>query len=135
MPPTTTPSPFPVIVHPYPSPLPQSYAYELSHPPTSPSQPPPRNAIVFIGGLGDGPHTVPYVRAVARALAGDGAGVGGTYSVFEARLSSSFDGYGYATGGLAGDVAEVGALVRYLRGTLGKGRIVLMGHSTGCQVG
>jgi pimeloyl-ACP methyl ester carboxylesterase len=52
--------------------------------------------------------------------------------VFEARLSSAFAGFGF--GSLAQDAREVADLVRYLRGpAVGVKRVVLMGHSTGCQ--
>jgi len=40
----------------------------------------------------------------------------------------------FGTGDLARDVEDIRALVRYLRGR-GKERIVLLGHSTGCQDG
>lgn len=113
--------PYPVLVHPFSSPTQNACAYELGD--TS-----SRNALIFIGGLGDGPHTVPYVRTVAEKL---GATDGLSYSVFEFRLSSSFTAFGYHR--LKDDVADISALVKYLRG-LGKQKIVLMGHSTGCQV-
>lgn len=115
------PEPFPVLVHPFPGPTPRSCAYEAGSP-TS------RNALVFIGGLGDGPHTVPYVRALASRLQSEPE-LG--YSVFEVRLSSAFGGFGYRR--LADDVADLAALVRHLRGALGRDRVVLLGHSTGCQ--
>ncbi|KAG6033950.1 hypothetical protein E4U41_006759 [Claviceps citrina] len=114
-------NPFPVTVHPYKSPTRGACAYELG---TSAS----KNAIVFIGGLGDGPHTVPYIRTVARHL--ETAGKELAYSVFEIRLRSAFIGFG--TSSLKKDVEDIAALVKYLRG-LGKEKIVLFGHSTGCQ--
>lgn len=80
------------------------------------------------GGLGDGPHTVPYPRAIADALIGH---PDVSFSVFEFRLSSSFDGFGFLR--LADDVADMSAFVKYLR-SIGKERVVLMGHSTGTQV-
>lgn len=114
--------PFPVTVHPYQSPVPGStVAYELGN--TS-----AKNAVVFIGGLWDGPHTVPYIRTVARHIK-QAAGL--DYSVFEIRMRSSFQGFG--TSSLKNDVADISALVKYLRGK-GKERIVLFGHSTGTQV-
>ncbi|KAL8423419.1 hypothetical protein RB596_003579 [Gaeumannomyces avenae] len=113
--------PFPVLVHPFPGPTPRSCAYEAGSP-TSP------NALVFIGGLGDGPHTVPYVRTLAARLQSE-PGLG--YSLFEVRLASAFSGFGHRR--LADDVADVAALVRHLRGTLRRRRVVLLGHSTGCQ--
>jgi len=119
----STPASFPVVVHPYRSPTgTKCCAYELS--PASGS-----NALVFIGGLGDGPHTVSYIRTIASKLESTAADLG--YSVFEIRMTSSFNGYGHSR--LSDDVKDVSALVSYLRG-LGKEKIVLMGHSTGCQV-
>ncbi|KAL2024432.1 hypothetical protein VTK56DRAFT_8243 [Thermocarpiscus australiensis] len=130
------PEPYPVNVHSYlpsfsltpstPARPVQTYEHLLpSSPGSPPPHPEPENALVFIGGLGDGPHTVPYVRKLAARLASL------RYAVFEARLSSAFTGYGY--GSLAQDVREMADLVRYLRRELGKKSVVLMGHSTGCQ--
>ncbi|KAL2164422.1 hypothetical protein VTH06DRAFT_3638 [Thermothelomyces fergusii] len=141
------PAPYPVRVHHY---LPssssssssssepravQTYEHIVSCPPspsssspppptTTPHQAPRKNALVFVGGLGDGPHTIPYVRRLAEHLAG-------AYAVFEARLASAFSGFGHAS--LAQDARELADLVRYLRRGLGAARVVLMGHSTGCQ--
>jgi hypothetical protein len=115
--------PFATRVHYYESPTPFSTAYEVG-----PYDAP--NALVAIGGLGDGPHTVPAMRRVAARI--DGTHGGPAYSMFEIRMRSSFIGFG--TSSLAEDVMHISCLVKYLRG-LGKKRIVLMGHSTGCQVG
>lgn len=112
---------FQVLVHPYRSPARGTCAYEMGN--TS-----SRNAIVFIGGLSDGPHTTPYIRTVARRLE---AASELSYSVFEIRMRSSFAVYGTAS--LKSDVEDISALVKYLR-TLGRDKIVLFGHSTGCQV-
>lgn len=111
-------APFPVTVHPY---GPGSVAYEIG-------QADRKNALIFVGGLGDGPHTVPYTRVVAKRLE-DANALG--YSFFELRLRSAFQGFG--TVSLADDVADISGLVKYLR-SIGKEKIVLMGHSTGCQV-
>lgn len=116
-----TDEPFPVVVHPFPSRTRKNCAYELGDP-VSP------NAIVFIGGLKDGPHTTPYIWTVAKRL--QEAGHLG-YSVFEIRMRSSFTGFG--TGSLKRDVEDISSLVTYLRGR-GKQKIILFGHSTGCQV-
>ncbi|KAK9414210.1 hypothetical protein SUNI508_02309 [Seiridium unicorne] len=113
-------APFTTTVHPFESPTASACAYELG----SSSA---KNAYVFIGGLGDGPHTVPYARAIAKALE-DRSEL--SYSVFEFRLTSSFNGFGFAR--LADDVADISALVKYLR-SIGKEKVVLSGHSTGCQ--
>ncbi|KAK8048394.1 hypothetical protein PG994_010124 [Apiospora phragmitis] len=115
--------PFSTIVHPYPtkgSPNRNACAYETGLPSA-------RNAFVFVGGLGDGPHTVPYARAIARELEKHGEL---SYSVFEFKTRSSFSGWKFSC--LANDVADISELVRYLRG-LGREKIVLMGHSSGCQ--
>ncbi|KAG6006624.1 hypothetical protein E4U21_006846 [Claviceps maximensis] len=118
---------FPVTVHTYRSPTRGACAYELgsTHAASTTAN---KNAIIFIGGLGDGPHTVPYIRTVARHL--ETAGKELAYSIFEIRLRSSFIGFG--TSSLSNDVEDIAALVKYLRG-LGKEKIVLFGHSTGCQ--
>ncbi|KAI0010298.1 DUF1749-domain-containing protein [Xylariaceae sp. FL0662B] len=111
---------FTTTVHPFQSPTPHTAAYEsgLAN---------AKNALVFIGGLGDGPHTVPYPRAIAKQLETEPEL---SYSVFEFRLTSSFLGFGFVR--LADDVADISALVKYLR-SIGKQKVVLMGHSTGSQ--
>ncbi|KAI0460443.1 hypothetical protein F5B21DRAFT_451774 [Xylaria acuta] len=116
MPPNT----FTATVHPFPSPTSNACAYEIGLQNA-------KNSLVFIGGLGDGPHTVPYPRAIAKRLEEDPSL---SYSVFEFRLKSSFSAFGFAR--LVDDVADISALVKYLR-SIGKERVVLMGHSTGCQ--
>lgn len=113
--------PFSVTVHPYPSKVKHACAYELGS-----SQ--ARNALIFVGGLGDGPHTVPYIRTVAAKIEAD---TGLSYSVFEIRTRSSFCGFGWNN--LSRDVQDISSLVKYLRG-IGKEKVVLMGHSTGSQV-
>ena len=83
--------PFPTIVHPFESPNSHARAYETGLRDA-------KNALVFIGGLGDGPHTVPYPRAIGKHLE---SFLELSYSVFEFTM---------------------------------KQRVVLIGHSTGCQV-
>ncbi|KAI8221756.1 putative sterigmatocystin biosynthesis P450 monooxygenase STCB [Colletotrichum sp. SAR 10_77] len=112
------PGTFSCVVHPYDSPTSNATAYEIG--------PSGSNAILFVGGLGDGPHTVSYTQTIARNLEAKSL----DWSVFEIRMRSSFTGYGYSS--LKNDVEDISALVRYLRG-IGKKKIVLMGHSTGCQ--
>ncbi|KAI0902151.1 DUF1749-domain-containing protein [Annulohypoxylon nitens] len=117
MPPSGT---FAVAVHHFESPTAHACAYEAG-PATA------KNALVFIGGLGDGPHTVPYPRAIAKQLETEPEL---NYSVFEFRLRSSFAGFGFTS--LDDDVADISALVKYLR-SIGRERVVLLGHSTGSQ--
>ncbi|KAI5868135.1 DUF1749-domain-containing protein [Durotheca rogersii] len=114
------PGTFSATVHPFESPTSHACAYEVGLADA-------KNALVFIGGLGDGPHTVPYPRAIAKRLEDESEL---SYSVFEFRLTSSFSGFGFAR--LADDVADISALVDYLR-RIGRQRVVLMGHSTGSQ--
>lgn len=113
--------PFQVTVHPFESKCRSSAAYEIG----LTSAP---NAIVFIGGLTDGPHTIPYTRLLAQCLE-ETKELG--FSVIEFRMRSSFSGFG--TSSLSNDVEDISALVKYLRG-IGKEKIVLFGSSTGCQV-
>ncbi|EWZ95187.1 hypothetical protein BFJ70_g13831 [Fusarium oxysporum] len=112
--------PFQVTVHPFESKCRSSAAYEIG----LTSAP---NAIVFIGGLTDGPHTIPYTRLLAQRLE-EVKELG--FSVIEFRMRSSFSGFG--TSSLSNDVEDISALVKYLRG-IGKEKIVLFGSSTGCQ--
>lgn len=85
--------------------------------------------LVFIGGLGDGLGTVPYVRPLAEAL--DKLG----WSTVEIQTRSSFVGWG--SGSLVRDNEDILAAVEYLKDlqkeTNETAKIVLMGHSTGSQ--
>jgi hypothetical protein len=83
------------------------------------------NIILFIGGLGDGLLTIRYPRRIAHNLAGH-------WSVAELLLSSSYNGWG--TGSLKRDVNEIHRAVKFFRALKGPdSKVVLMGHSTGCQ--
>lgn len=113
----TARTPFPVTVHPFTSPTANACAYE-----TGPSS--AQHALVFIGGLTGGPHTLDLSHlssALAQSPALD-------YALWEFRMRSSYSGFGYSS--LANDVEDIAALVQYLRG-IGKKKIVLMGASTG----
>ncbi|KAH3680194.1 hypothetical protein WICPIJ_008355 [Wickerhamomyces pijperi] len=105
-------------VHEY---TPRLQAFELT--PTNQSIT-PSNAIVFIGGLTDGLLTVPYITELNKHLPSQ-------WSIFQIIFSSSYIGWG--TGSLDRDVKEVGLLVTYLKEKLGKEKVIIMGHSTGCQ--
>lgn len=119
--------PFSVVVHPYDSPTRRSCAYEL----VTANSANARHALVFIGGLTDGPHTTPYIRSIAKHLATADTAKDLSYSVFEFRMQSSFYGYGFKS--LTDDVADLSALVKHLKEKLGRDKIVFLGHSTGCQ--
>ncbi|CDK26277.1 unnamed protein product [Kuraishia capsulata CBS 1993] len=83
--------------------------------------------VVFIGGLTDGLMNVPYLPNLAECL--DGIG----WTLVQINFSSSYQGWG--TGSLMRDADEISQLVAYLRGEKGGSRkkVVLFGHSTGCQ--
>ncbi|CAK7270724.1 hypothetical protein SEPCBS57363_004244 [Sporothrix epigloea] len=119
--------PFSVIVHPFDSPTRRSCAYEL----VTANSANARHALVFIGGLTDGPHTTPYIRSIAKHLATADTAKDLSYSVFEFRMQSSFYGYGFKR--LTDDVADLSALVKHLKEKVGRDKIVFLGHSTGCQ--
>ncbi|OAR05936.1 hypothetical protein LLEC1_03700 [Akanthomyces lecanii] len=116
----STSPPFSVTVHPYKSRVHGATAYELG--PTT-----AKNAIVFIGGLFDGPHTVSYTQIVGNYVE---EAKDLDFSIFEIRMRSSFIGFG--TSSLKKDVEDISALVTYLR-SIGREKVVLFGHSTGCQ--
>ena len=113
-----TSKPFTVTVHCLTSPTPHSCAYERGVPSS-------RNALIFIGGLTSGPHASPQLNSLIQALQ-DAPEL--EYSFWEFRMRSSYTGFGYSS--LANDAEDVAALVEYLKG-LGKGKIVLLGSSTG----
>lgn len=84
----------------------------------------PQNIIIWIGGLSDGPLGVKYPTSIAKSLPD-------SWALAEVLLSSAYDGWG--TGSLARDADEVKKCVTYFRSIRPGGKIVLMGHSTGCQ--
>lgn len=90
----------------------------------------PTNFMVFIGGLTDGFLTVPYVPKLAEAISGESER---SWVLVQALISSSYLGFG--TGSLKRDAKELGRLVKYLRTNRGSqtSKVILMGHSTGCQ--
>ncbi|KAI4939997.1 uncharacterized protein J4E92_001284 [Alternaria infectoria] len=82
------------------------------------------NTILWIGGLTDGLLTVPYPSLIAASLPS-------TWSLAEVLLTSSYSGWG--TGSLARDATELGECVAHFKKLRPGKKIVLMGHSTGCQ--
>ncbi|KAH8808123.1 hypothetical protein F5884DRAFT_821561 [Xylogone sp. PMI_703] len=83
----------------------------------------PKNILLFIGGLFDGLLTIPYPSKISDALPAD-------WTLAEVILSSSYSGWGTAS--LAQDARQISQCVQYFR-TIKSGKIVIMGHSTGCQ--
>ncbi|KAF2822244.1 DUF1749-domain-containing protein [Ophiobolus disseminans] len=82
------------------------------------------NTLLWIGGLGDGLLTVEYPTTIAASLPP-------TWTLAEVLLRSSYNGW--ATGRLSRDARELGECVKYFRDLRPNTKIVLMGHSTGCQ--
>lgn len=83
----------------------------------------PQNILIWIGGLYDGLFTVPYPTSISDALPAD-------WSLAQVLLSSAYTGWGISS--LKQDAEELSKCVAYFR-TIKSGKIVLMGHSTGCQ--
>lgn len=81
-------------------------------------------ALIVIGGLTDGILTVPYHQPLSVALSKH------NWSVFQIEFTSSHSGWG--TGSLNRDSEEIHQLIEYLL-SIGKKKIGIMGHSTGCQ--
>lgn len=82
------------------------------------------DVVIFIGGLGDGLMAVPHIEPLAQRLQQHG------WSLVQLLTSSSYDGW--KIGSVERDAEEIGQCVGHLR-LLGRKRIVLLGHSTGCQ--
>ncbi|KAI9786590.1 MAG: hypothetical protein M1839_006139 [Geoglossum umbratile] len=115
------PQSYPGILHNY---APGLTAFEYS-PPQS-TRHPPKNALLFVSGLGDGLLTVPYAKTLSFHLPPL------SYTLVEVLLTSSYTGWG--TGSVSRDAQELALCVSYFRTRKpSDGKIVLMGHSTGCQ--
>lgn len=100
--------------------VPPVSAFEIRNDPTTTQ---PENLLLWIGGLTDTYHSVSYPYTLAASLPP-------SWSLAQANLSSA--GSGWGTSSLSQDVSEISALVSHFRPSRG-GKIVLMGHSTGCQ--
>ena len=82
------------------------------------------NTLIFLGGLFDGLLTVPYVSRVVSALPS-------SWTLMEPVLSSSYRQFGISS--LGKDVVEIAQLIEYVHTLHPKGKVVLLGHSTGSQ--
>lgn len=92
---------------------------------TTPSGQPSKHILLWIGGLGDGLHTVSYPACLAQKLPSE-------WSLAQVVIRSSYNGWG--TGSLERDVKDLVQCVNYFRKNKPDGaKIVCMGHSTGCQ--
>ncbi|RMD43720.1 hypothetical protein DV735_g1467, partial [Chaetothyriales sp. CBS 134920] len=96
----------------------------------------PQNILLFVGGMWDALATTPYVATLADYLSSSSNG--SKWTVVHPLLSSSARQFGISS--LDEDVAEISTAIDFVRstpslGTSSASRVVLMGHSTGCQDG
>ncbi|KAI1671640.1 DUF1749 containing protein [Pyrenophora tritici-repentis] len=96
----------------------------FEHAPTPSSSTTIPNTLLWVGGLTDGLLTVPYPTQIAKSLPP-------TWTLSEVLLSSSYKGWG--TGSLARDARELNECVSYFKNLRPGKKVVVMGHSTGCQ--
>jgi alpha-beta hydrolase superfamily lysophospholipase len=96
-------------------------AFEPSKPLTSNQN---TNTLIWIGGLSDTHCTVAYPYTLAQSL-------GPTWSLVIAALSSSGNSWG--TSSIARDADEIAKIVAFTKEHRPNGKVVIMGHSTGCQ--
>ncbi|OQO07369.1 hypothetical protein B0A48_07066 [Cryoendolithus antarcticus] len=82
------------------------------------------NTLLWIGGLFDTYLSVSYPLRLAHAL-------GPTWSLMTASLSSA--GHSWGTSSIARDAEEIGKIVAMIKHMQPGGKVVIMGHSTGCQ--
>jgi hypothetical protein len=94
----------------------------------SASSPSNNNILLFVGGMFDNFRGTGYVDELATALQNS------AWRVCHVQLSSATRSFG--TMSLARDVEEIDACIKFIRSSkIGKSdtKVVLMGHSTGCQ--
>lgn len=92
------------------------------------------NIILFVGGLGNGLLNIPYLPELADSASNEFQSTdGGSWSLVQVLLSSAYQGWG--TSSLDRDTSELQSAIEYFRSERGGNRqkIVIMGHSTGCQ--
>ncbi|KAK5739375.1 hypothetical protein LTR17_005280 [Elasticomyces elasticus] len=82
------------------------------------------NTLLWIGGMFDTFLSVTYPMKIAQALPA-------TWSLVTASLGSA--GKSWGVGSIAQDAEDVAKIVAYLKAMRPGGKIVIMGHSTGCQ--
>ncbi|KAK0932525.1 hypothetical protein LTR29_015902 [Friedmanniomyces endolithicus] len=109
-------------------------AFEPTKPSPSNTPSTPTNTLLWIGGLFDTPLSTTYPLALAAALPP-------TWTLATASLGSA--GHSWGTASIAQDAKEIAKLVDYFRSMRpaegengkgeGRGKVVIMGHSTGCQ--
>jgi pimeloyl-ACP methyl ester carboxylesterase len=83
---------------------------------------------VLLSGLTEGLLALPYAPNLAERC----STMSPTVALVQAQLRSSYDGWGRAS--LNGDADELLMLLQWLRKQQGSLGVVLVGHSTGCQI-
>jgi pimeloyl-ACP methyl ester carboxylesterase len=81
--------------------------------------------LFFVGGLGDGFLSVPFLSSLTKAVNHCG------FTLVQPLLSSSYSGYGIAS--LQRDCEELDKLFHYYSAKRPASLFILCGHSTGCQ--
>lgn len=82
------------------------------------------NTLLWIGGMFDTLLSVTYPLLLAQAL-------GPQWSLMTASLTSA--GRSWGTSSIARDAEDMGKIVAYIKEKRPNGKVVIMGHSTGCQ--
>lgn len=82
-------------------------------------------AVIFIGGLGDGFLSLPFMDRLSAACEQEG------YCLIQVLLSSSYSAFGLKS--LQSDAKELNVLIEYIAERDGVNKVHLLGHSTGCQ--
>lgn len=96
----------------------------LFEPSKSLMQSPATNTLLWIGGMFDTLLSVSYPLAISQSLGPD-------WSLMTASLSSAGNSWGVSS--IAQDAEDMDDLVEFIKTMRPKGKVVLMGHSTGCQ--
>ncbi|KAF7195031.1 Fusarinine C esterase sidJ [Pseudocercospora fuligena] len=82
------------------------------------------NTLLWVGGMFDTLHSVSYPFKIAEALPP-------TWSLVTASLSSA--GHSWGVSSIAKDAEDMAKIISYLKEKRPGGKVVIMGHSTGCQ--
>ncbi|SMR55361.1 unnamed protein product [Zymoseptoria tritici ST99CH_3D1] len=82
------------------------------------------DTVLWVGGMYDTLHATLYPFSIAQAL-------GPTWTLVTASLGSA--GLGWGVGSIERDAKDMSKIITYLKERRPGGKIVIMGHSTGCQ--
>lgn len=129
------PAPMAGTLHRY-GPLAHQLAFIASPPEPTWPPPPPTLHVVLLAGLTEGLLALPYAPHLAGRIAAINSVPRprdlGHVSLVQVQLRSSYDGWGRAS--LDGDADELLLLMAWLRREQRSRGVVLIGHSTGCQI-